>query len=342
MEEECIPEKVRHVHIPTFDEAREHILRACSLSVGIPKGVRKRHSYIYTVKIDRVYGYLRRAFLTNFENLSKYRIDGFYLEAIKIAGIENYVELVNGLRKKLRTIDRLTSIYRTKVRSSLDVREAKKFFREYVGRVLSIIRRSDDELGKVRDAVTLLSKMPCFEDLPTVVVAGMPQTGKSTFVGKVSTAKPKVSQFPFTTKEVVLGHATVEGVKLQIVDTPGILDRPLHELNAIERKAYVAIKYLADLVFFLIDPLETYYTLRSQLKLLSNIVEEFGSDKIVVLINKVDSAAPHKIEAVKELVHKNFSEIPVYCISALHGVGLQEVVEEALKRIRKVLKSGNP
>ncbi|MEM1881401.1 MAG: GTPase, partial [Sulfolobales archaeon] len=159
------------------------------------------------------------------------------------------------------------------------------------------------------------------------------QTGKSTLVGRISSAKPKVSSFPFTTKDVILGHTVVEGIKLQIVDTPGILDRPISELNVIEQKAYVAIKYLADLILFLIDPLETYYSLQSQLNLLSNIVKEFGINKVLVLINKIDAASPEKIVHVRELIRKEFNEIASYCISALHGIGLQEVINDVLRHL---------
>lgn len=289
-------------------------------------------------KIDGIYNYLRKAYLTNLEELSKFPIDGFYLEIVRIAGIDNYVECVNRLRRKLRIIDKLSTYYRIKLKYSSDIKEAKTLFREYVGRVLSIIRRSEKELSQVREALIVLSKTPCFEDLPTIIVAGMPQTGKSTLVGRISSAKPKVSQFPFTTKDVILGHIEVGGVKLQIVDTPGILDRPFDELNTIEQKAYIAIKYLADLVLFLVDTSETYYTLQSQLKLLSNIINEFGINKIVVLINKIDSVSPEKVKHVKELILSNVGEIPLYCISALHGIGLQEVINHILNYVKNIEK----
>ncbi len=333
MEEECIPEKVRNVSIYGFEHVREHVLKISSSNVRISKGVRRKYAFIYMAKIDGIYSYLRRVYLNNLEKLSKLPMEEFYLEVIKIAGIDNYVERVNKLRRRLRIIDKLSDQYRVKVKYSSDVKEAKALFREYVGRVLSVIRRSDEELSKVREAVIVLSKMPCFEDLPTIVVAGMPQTGKSTLVGRISSAKPKVSQFPFTTKDVILGHIVVGEVKLQIVDTPGILDRPFNELNTIEQKAYVAIKYLADLVFFLIDALETYYSLQSQLKLLSNIINEFGINKVVVLINKIDSVSPEKIKYVKELIFRNVGELPLYSVSALHGIGLQEVINDILKRV---------
>lgn len=339
MEEGCVTEKIRRTNIPAFNDVREYVLKICSSNVGIPKGVRRKYVFIYTTKVDKICNYLRKALLSNLEVLRKLPIEGFYLEIVRLAGINDYVECVNSLYGKLRVIDRLSNHYKVKVKSSLDVKEARTLFREYVGRVLSIVRRSEDELNMVREAVKTLSKTPCFEDLPTIVVAGMPQTGKSTLVGRISSAKPKVSSFPFATKDVILGHTVVGGVKLQIVDTPGILDRPISELNVIEQKAYVAIKYLADLILFLIDPLETYYSLQSQLNLLSNVVKEFGTNKVLVLVNKIDTASPEKIAYVKELIRREFKEITLYCVSALHGIGLQEVINDALRHLGLVNRS---
>lgn len=333
MEEECVPEKVKGIYVPSFNDVREHVLKICSLSIGVPKGVKRKSAFTYIVKVDKIYSYVRRSLINSLEELAKTSIGGFYLEVINIAGINNYYERVTRLSRKLRIIDRLHNLYRAKLKSSLDGKEANKLFKEYVGRILSIVKRSDRELSKVRDALIVLSKTPCFEDAPTIIVAGMPQTGKSTFVGKVSSAKPKISPFPFTTKDVILGHKVMDGVKIQIADTPGILDRPLDELNPIERKAYIAIKHLADLILFLVDPLETYYSLSSQLKLLLNIVNEFGDKPIMILINKIDNADVERIKMIKELILKEFGEIPIYCISALHGVGLEEVLKDALKRI---------
>ncbi|MEM0453531.1 MAG: GTPase [Sulfolobales archaeon] len=333
MEQECLSEKVKNIRIPSFGEVRKYVLNICSSSIGVPKGIKRKHVFTYIVKVDKIYNYVRRALISNLEVLSKTPLEGFYLEVVKVAGINDYSELVSRLSRRLRVIDKLFKHYRAKVKSSLDSEEVEKVFREYVGRVLSIIRRSDKELNRVREAIVVLSKTPCFEDVSTIVVAGMPQTGKSTFVGKVSSAKPKVSQFPFTTKDIILGHKVVDGVKIQIVDTPGILDRPLNELNPIERKAYIAVKYLADLILFLVDPLETYYSLRSQLKLLSNIINEFGSHKVMVLINKIDSADAERIKTIKEMILKEFNEVPTYCISALHGLGLEEVIKDAFKRV---------
>ena len=74
---------------------------------------------------------------------------------------------------------------------------------------------------------------------PCVVIAGYPNVGKSTMVGNLSSAKPQVSEYPFTTKQIFIGSYKDEygGSYFQVIDTPGILDRPMFERNNIEKQA---------------------------------------------------------------------------------------------------------
>ena len=335
MEKRCVSEEVGSIRIPDFNEVREYVLKVYQDRISVPKGLKRKYVVIYLSKIDRVNSYLVNRVLNNLEKLSKISISKFYQEILKLAGINGYEQTLNILYRRMKVINRLWRVYRVGIKSSLDAKEARRVFREYIGRVLSIFRRSSDELDLIRSAVALLSKIPCIDDLPTIVVAGMPQTGKSTFVGNVSTAKPKVSPFPFTTKDIILGHIELDSVKVQIIDTPGILDRPLNELNPIERKAYLAIKYLADYILYFIDPLEdSYYNIENQLKLLQSIINEFGEEKIFVVINKIDSVKPEKLEYVKKLVSERTNTY-IYTISALKNLNTHNLIRDVVSRIRR-------
>jgi len=335
LEEKCVSEEVGSIRIPDFNEVREYVFKVYQDRISVPKGLKRKYVAVYLSKIDRVNSYLVDRVLNNLERLTKVRIDKFYQEILKLADINEYEQTLNALYRRMKVISRLWKVYRVEIKSSLDAKEAKKVFREYIGRVLSIFRRSSTELDLIRNAVTILSKTPCIEDLPTIVVAGMPQTGKSTFVGNVSTAKPKVSPFPFTTKDIVLGHIELDGVKVQIVDTPGILDRPINELNPIERRAYIAIKYLANYILYFIDPLEdSYYSIESQLNLLQMIINEFGEERISVVINKVDSVRPERLEYVKKLVSER-TKANIYTISALKNLNTYNLIKDVVSKLRK-------
>ena len=77
--------------------------------------------------------------------------------------------------------------------------------------------------------------------------------------------------------------------KYQVIDTPGLLDRPFLKRNDIEKQAVAALSYLADLIIFILDPSETCgYTLKDQYNLLEQIKKIFSNITIFLVENKVD------------------------------------------------------
>jgi nucleolar GTP-binding protein len=161
---------------------------------------------------------------------------------------------------------------------SKNVKEVRKgknpelVIRAVYGRVSSIVNQIDSELRFLNEAKNKMRKIPIFTDDPTIVIAGYPNVGKSSFAARISTVKPEIATYPFTTKEIYIGYGDFNGLKVQIIDTPGLLDRPLHKRNPIERRAILCLKYLADCILFIVDPTETCgYSLKNQLSLLNEI-----------------------------------------------------------------------
>ncbi|WP_456329557.1 NOG1 family protein [Archaeoglobus sp.] len=186
------------------------------------------------------------------------------------------------------------------------------------GRVASIIEQIDDELRFLNDAKNRMREIPVLLDVPTVVVAGYPNVGKSSLVALISTVKPEVASYPFTTKKINVGFAEFAGRRVQIIDTPGLLDRPLSKRNKIERRAILALKHLADIILFVIDPTETCgYALEKQLSLLEEIKSYFSKPTIEVY-SKAD-------------LHEKRDK-PAY--SAITGEGIDEIRKE----IEKIVK----
>jgi nucleolar GTP-binding protein len=67
------------------------------------------------------------------------------------------------------------------------------------------------------------------------------------------------------------------------------LDRPLEKRNEIEKNAIAALKHLANVIIFIVDPSETSgYSLESQNNLLSQIKKTFKDVKMIVVENKID------------------------------------------------------
>lgn len=177
-----------------------------------------------------------------------------------------------------------------KLRNCTTVDEMEKVRKSAYGRTSSFLNQVNHDLEFLEEVRKRLNSLPDIRmDMPTVVVAGAPNVGKSQLVSSISTGKPKIAVYPFTTKEVGVGHFYAEGLLCQLVDTPGLLDRPMEERNPIELQAIKAIDALADLLVFVYDPSETCgYPMPEQNALLSDIRESFQKTELILVYNKSD------------------------------------------------------
>ncbi len=335
VEKGCLEDTLRNLRVPRFQELRERILRKFKEPITLPKSVKKRGMVKCLVRVDKVYNIVNSELEKLINNLPREsELQPYQLEMLRLANIENYGDIIGKMRGMQAVLKKLWREYRLRIKASVDAAEAKKMAREFVGRTISILRRLRRDLEHLDNAIRELSKLPCIEvGTPKLVVAGMPQVGKSTFVRAISSAKPKVSPFPFTTKEIILGHIDLGALRIQIIDTPGILDRPLSKLNPIERKAILALKYLADLILFLVDPYEgAYYSLEQQLNLLRSILRLFEGKDVIVVINKIDLVSEKRLDEVEDKIKEVYGGV-ILRMSALKKLFIREVLGQVIKKL---------
>jgi len=160
----------------------------------------------------------------------------------------------------------------------------------FYGRTASILGQVGNELKFLNSARNDLKKLPTIDpEVNTIVVAGYPNVGKSLLVKQISSARPRVASYPFTTQQLNIGHIYIDNEKIQIIDTPGLLDRSPEQRNKIERQAIMALRYLANLIIFILDPSEHCgYTIDEQKGLLKEIRRLFHDVEIIEIENKVD------------------------------------------------------
>lgn len=163
--------------------------------------------------------------------------------------------------------------------------------RAFYGRLSSFVREVDRDLEKVREVSEFLRNRPRLDpSAPTLVVAGFPNVGKSSLVARLSSARPKVADYPFTTLSIAVGHADLGFDRLQVVDTPGVLGRS-HRANLAEEEATTAVGRAATVVLFVIDPTGgSGYTREEQEALLEKWRAEFPQLPIIVVETKSDLA----------------------------------------------------
>lgn len=157
-----------------------------------------------------------------------------------------------------------------------------------VARLSSVVHQIGDDLVFLNEVRNVLRTLPHVSDEFTVVVAGYPNVGKSSFIRLVSSATPEVAAYPFTTKGIIVGHRMVDRERVQFIDTPGLLDRPAAERNVIERQALTAITNLASVILVILDASEQCgYPLEDQFRLLHEI-EAMVTVPVVPVVNKAD------------------------------------------------------
>jgi nucleolar GTP-binding protein len=160
-----------------------------------------------------------------------------------------------------------------------------------VARLASMVHQINKDLLFLNEVRNVLRHLPNVEDAFTIVIAGYPNVGKSSFIKRVSSAAPEVAAYPFTTKGIIIGHRDLPRERIQFVDTPGILDRPAEERNQIERQALSAMMNVADVVLFILDPSEHCgYPMKVQLHLRDE-VKGMVDVPMIVVANKSDLVA---------------------------------------------------
>ena len=93
------------------------------------------------------------------------------------------------------------------------------------------------------------------------------------------------------TKSIYVGHTDYKYLRWQVLDTPGILDRPLDERNTIEMQSITALAHLRAVILYIVDVSEECgYTIAQQATLFHSIKPLFANKPIVVAINKVRAA----------------------------------------------------
>lgn len=256
----------------------------------------------------------------------------FYQDYIDITvGVDDLKQALGGLNWAFGILTQLEKEYGGKIRNNPSDK-ASMFQKQAYGRIASVVNKIKNDLDFLDFAKQSLRNMPTVDfDAITIVIAGFPNVGKSTLLRQITGADPQVANYPFTTKGIQIGHTERRWQEIQIIDTPGLLDRPVLEMNDIELNALIALEHLADAILFIFDASETCgFTLESQFNLFVQIEKVFNEIPIIALFNKMDlidgdEYTQQYIDAFEDSI----------LISAMEGEGLDKI-NETIDKIQKI------
>lgn len=174
--------------------------------------------------------------------------------------------------------------------------------------------------------------------LADVGLLGMPNAGKSTFIRAVSSARPKVANYPFTTLYPNLGVVRVDQSKSFVVaDIPGLIEGAstgaglgIQFLKHLSRTGLLL--HIIDIApFDGSDPVEDAQKILLELGKYS---EELASKPRWLALNKSDLLSAEELEQRKqEIIEALDWKGPVYTMSALGKTGTQEIVYDIMNHL---------
>jgi GTPase len=165
-------------------------------------------------------------------------------------------------------------------------------------------------------------------NLPSLVIIGRPNVGKSTLFNRLTgTRRSIVTNEPGITRDRIYGKAEWRGRALEIVDTGGIVpdDKALIP-QEILRQAHVAIKKAAMIVL-VVDSQAGLTPLDEELARLLRTT----SKPFVIAVNKVDAPSQESNAAIFHSIG-----VPVFPITAEHGTGVDDLLDAALAEVSVV------
>lgn len=169
-----------------------------------------------------------------------------------------------------------------------------------------------------------------------VGLVGFPNSGKSTLISKISAARPKIADYPFTTLEPNLGIVKYKEFKsFTVADIPGIIEGASqgkglgHQfLRHIER---------TRIILFLIEV--TSENLANDFEILLNELKSYSSKliqkKMLVALSKADLIEEEKVKELSQIKFKEIKEKPIV-FSSVSGIGLNDLRDILWKNLENV------
>ena len=161
---------------------------------------------------------------------------------------------------------------------------------------------------------------------------GMPNAGKSTFLSRVSAARPKIADYPFTTLEPQLGVVKIDETDFVLADLPGLIEGAHEGVGLGDR--FLGHAERCATILHLIDGTgdavgKTYKIIRAELEAYG---QGLGHKPEIVALNKIDALTPAELTKKKAALEKACGH-KVQVMSGVSGEGIATVLRAMAKEI---------
>ena len=238
-----------------------------------------------------------------------------------------------------RLIETVSRDYVRLLKYAQSLFQCKSLKRAALGRMATICKRLRDPLVYLEQVRQHLGRLPSIDpNTRTLLICGYHNVGKSSFLKSITRADVDIQPYAFTTKSLFVGHFDYKYLRFQAIDTPGILDHPLEEMNTIEMQSITAIAHLRSAILYFMDLSEQCgYTVSAQMALFRSIKPLFANKLVFIVINKIDVTKVEDLDQdlrqeLDGLVNSN-SNTEILQLSCVTTDGIQAVKNAACDRL---------
>ncbi|TYI65922.1 hypothetical protein E1A91_D09G190400v1 [Gossypium mustelinum] len=259
-------------------------------------------------------------------------------------GAGNYEEVlkkVDALRKKVVSVGKEHASLCAK---SLSKKEAEERLTEGLEKLQEIFKCEGQAIDDLLYIAKTLRAMPVVDlEMPTLCLVGAPNVGKSSLVRLLSTGKPEVCNYPFTTRGILLGHITLDYQHFQVTDTPGLLKRCDEDRNNLEKLTLAVLSHLPTAILYVHDLSgQCGMSPSDQFMIYKEISERFGNHLWLDVISKCDLLKESPVVFITEDREVDHLELVKYRKigpeGALHvSVKNEDGIDKLKKKVHELL-----
>ena len=276
-------------------------------------------------------------------------IHPFYADMINILYDKDHYKLALGTVNTAKNIcQKIGTDYVKLLKYGDSLYRCKQLKVAALGRMMTTLKKLGASFNYLEEVRKHLSRFPSIDPTErTLILAGFPNVGKSSFMNKITYADSEVQAYHFTTQSLFVGHTYYKNIRWQVIDTPGILDRALEQRNIIEMQTITALAHLDACILYFIDVSENCgYSIAQQVSLFDSIRPLFKNKPLVIIANKTDLRKYTDLpEKERKLIEEVAKEHQTYLIQMSNetGNGVFDVKSKAcdiLLKYREVKNNG--